>query len=54
MPCIQSSYISKTTVTSANPKVTLFKNLFDQQIVSETITKVQLSSALEIKSPFNN
>ena len=46
MPCIQSSYMSKLTVTSTNPKLTFFKNLFDQQIVSETVTKEQLYSAL--------
>ena len=43
MRCIQFSYI---TVTSAQPKFTLFKNLFDQQIASETVAKVELYSRL--------
>ena len=46
MPCIHSSYISRLTVTSADPKLTHFKNLFDHEIVSETVAKVRLYSAL--------
>ena len=34
-PCIHYGFISKLTLTLTNPKLTLFKNLFDQQIVSE-------------------
>ena len=43
-PYILAIYLK--TVTSVNPRLTLFKNPFDQQIVSETGTKSQLYSAL--------
>ena len=33
---IHYGFISKLTLTLTNPKLTLFKKLFDQQIVSET------------------
>ena len=33
---IHYGFISKLTLTSTNPKLILFKNLFDHQIVSET------------------